>query len=225
MTTTSGILPPGLDIASVTSREKRQDTKKLGQDAFMELMITQLKNQDPMNPMESGDFLGQIAQFGTVSGINELQNSFSALATSLQSSQALQASTMVGRKVLIESDALQLAAGTPTRVGVELPLDTSQLQITISDGLGQRVQQVTLGTQKAGISDFTWDGRDALGNALPAGQYTVKAQALIDGEAQAVTTLVQAPVESVTLPRNGQPPVLNLTDYGAFQLDAIKRVL
>lgn len=225
MTGTSGVLPPGLDIASVASREKAEDKKKLGQDAFMELMITQLKNQDPMNPMESGDFLGQIAQFGTVSGINELQNSFSALATSLQSSQALQASTMVGRKVLIESETLALEAGAPARIGVDLPLESGAVQLTITDDLGQRVQQFALGAQDAGLFDFEWDGRDALGNALPAGRYTVKAQALIDGEAQAVPTLVQAPVESVTLPRNGQPPVLNLTHYGAHELAAIKRVL
>ena len=84
--------------------------KSLGQDEFLELMMTQLQNQDPLNPAESGEFLSQIAQFGTVNGITELQQSFSTLASSLQSNQALQASTMVGRSVLVENNILQLGA-------------------------------------------------------------------------------------------------------------------
>ena len=79
---------------------KQDDTPKdeLGQSQFLELMITQIKHQDPLNPAEGGEFLSQLAQFGTVNGITELQSSFDVLATTLQSSQALQASTILPRR-------------------------------------------------------------------------------------------------------------------------------
>lgn len=225
MANTISPLPASLEALVPTSRDKKSDGKNLGQEAFLELMITQLKNQDPMKPMESGEFLSQIAQFSTVNGIGELQNSFSMLASSLQSSQALQASTMVGRKVLVASDAVVLMEGQDARLAIELPSAASGVQLSFKDAFGQLVRQVNLGARGEGLTDFVWDGLDALGNRLLPGRYTVDAVAGIDGEPVALATLVQAPVESVTLPRNGQAPILNLTNYGAVQLDAIKRVL
>jgi flagellar basal-body rod modification protein FlgD len=219
------ILPASLDAARLQNSTSNTDRGKVSQDAFLELMITQLKNQDPMTPMQNGEFLSQIAQFGTVSGINDLQKSFGSLASALQSSQALQASTMVGRKVLIEKDHLNVAAGEQPRLGVDLSAAASAVRVTIADASGQMVRQLDLGARDSGITEFTWDGLDAQGAQVPAGAYTVKAQAMIGGSVQGASTLVRAPVESVTLPRDGSGPVLNLTDYGAYQLDAIKRVL
>ena len=96
----------GIESLSSDRLKQTVEKKSLGQEEFLELMMTQLQNQDPLNPAESGEFLSQIAQFGTVNGITELQQSFSTLASSLQSNQALQASTMVGRSVLVESNWL-----------------------------------------------------------------------------------------------------------------------
>ena len=83
----------------------------LGQEDFLHLMLTQLKNQDPFKPMESGEFLGQIAQFGTVQGLAGLQTSFDSLSSSLVSNQALQASTVVGRSALVQTSTIGIAAG------------------------------------------------------------------------------------------------------------------
>ena len=219
------ILPTGLDATRLKEKAASTERDKVSQEAFLELMVTQLKNQDPMKPMENGEFLSQIAQFGTVSGINELQTSFGTLATALQSSQALQASTMVGRRVLIEHDKMIVNGTDPTKFALDLPVEASKVRVSIHDAAGSLVRRLELGPTKAGMGDVAWDGLDALGNQMPAGAYTLKAEALIDGKAQAVTTLVRAPVESVTLPRTGEAPVLNLSDYGAFKIDAIKRVL
>ncbi len=220
-----GVLPTGLDAARLKDRVPAGARDKVGQEQFMELMITQLKNQDPMKPMQNGEFLSQIAQFGTVSGINELQKSFGSLASALQSSQALQASTMVGRKVLIEHQKLLVNGIDPTKFALDLPLDASRVRVSIQDAAGQQVRRLEFGATAAGVTEVAWDGLDAGGIQAAAGAYTLKAEALIDGKAQALTTLVRAPVESVTLPRNGESPVLNLSDYGAFKIDAIKRVL
>lgn len=219
------VLPTGLDAARLKDKAASGERDKVSQEAFLELMVTQLKNQDPMKPMQNGEFLGQIAQFGTVSGITELQKSFGSLATALQSSQALQASTMVGRKVLIEHDKMLVNGMEPTKFAIDLPADASRVRVTVQNANGALMRRLDFGATNAGLNDLAWDGLDALGNQAAAGAYTLKAEALIDGKAQAVTTLVRAPVESVTLPRNGEAPVLNLSDYGAFRIDSIKRVL
>lgn len=104
----SGILPPGFEQFRLVENDAAAKRKELGQDEFFELIITQLQNQDSFKPMERGDFLGQIAQFSTVNGISDLQQSFATLATSLQPSQALQASTMVGREVVVPRDVVAL---------------------------------------------------------------------------------------------------------------------
>jgi flagellar basal-body rod modification protein FlgD len=219
------VLPSGLDAARLNERAATGARDKVGQDQFLELMITQLKNQDPMKPMDNGQFLSQMAQFGTVSGINELQQSFGSLATALQSSQALQASTMVGRKVLIEHDQLLVNGTDPTKFALDLPLAASAVRVSIQDPAGQQVRRLEFGATPAGLADVAWDGLDTRGGPAAAGAYTLKAEALIDGKIQTLTTLVRAPVESVTLPRTGEAPVLNLSTYGAFKIDAIKRVL
>jgi flagellar basal-body rod modification protein FlgD len=80
-----GLLTPHLEELQISSKVKPAENG-LGQEAFLDLMVAQLENQDPLNSMESGDFLSQIAQFGTVNGITELQGSFAVLASALQSS-------------------------------------------------------------------------------------------------------------------------------------------
>jgi len=219
-------LPSGVEglSSSRLDQDKKAD-KSMGQDAFLELMITQLKHQDPMNPMENGEFLSQMAQFGTVNGIGELQKSFASLATSLQSSQALQASTMVGRQVEIESPKLKLVDGANAPFAIDVPAPAGAIRIGIQDATGQTVRTLNLGQTDVGTHDFSWDGLDAQGKRLPAGQYTLKAEGAIDNKAQALISLVRADVDSVSLPRNGMPPALNLADYGTVTMDAIRRVM
>ncbi|MFT4561029.1 MAG: flagellar basal-body rod modification protein FlgD [Gammaproteobacteria bacterium] len=226
MDNSNNLLPLGLTNLSIDRhKETAAPNGSLEQEQFLELMLTQLKNQDPLKPMESGDFLGQIAQFGTVTGISELQQSFTSLAASLQSSQALQASTMVGRNVLIESDKVQFDGQSERRMAFELPTSASEVQLNIQDATGQVVRQVSFGARDHGLVDFAWDGADSNGKPLAPGSYSITAEAIIDGVNQAVPTFIQTRVESVTLARNGQPPALNLAEIGAVDIGSVKRVL
>lgn len=226
MSSSSSILPAGLESLGIDQKQKQKTASKdVGQQQFLELMVAQLKNQDPESPMQSGEFLSQIAQFGTVSGIKDLQTSFGSLASALQSSQALQASTMVGRKVLIESDAVQVKGTEDLGLAVNLTSAATDVRLTIKDESGQTVRQLTFGARDSGLLNLKVDATDAQGNPLANGRYKLTAEALVGGVAQGVTTLVQAPVESVTLPRNGEAAVLNLSGYGAVKIDAVARVL
>lgn len=224
MDTSNKILPPGLEQFEVRNETKKSNDE-LGQKEFLELMLTQIRHQDPLNPTDSSDFLSQLAQFGTVNGITELQSSFDQFAASLQSSQALQASTLVGRKVLVEGDVAELDASGTVQAAVDLESSTSALIITVSDSAGQLMKQINLGEQTSGTVQFTWDGLDENGDAVPPGAYKITAQSFVDDGFVNQTTLVQAKVDSVTLTQDGQGPLLNLHGLGTVTMNDVKEVM
>ena len=222
MANSNTILPAELQHLALKQPEKKADDG-LGQDAFLELMLTQLQHQDPLNPMESGDFLSQMAQFGTVNGITELQSSFSTLASSLQSNQALQASTMVGNTVLVPSSIAELKSGEQVSGKIFSESSTANLVLNISDKTGQSVRQINLGTHDAGLIGFNWDGLDNNGELLPAGTYKVEAATIVGGESIAQTVLVNAKVQSVSL-ISGTEPMLNLDTLGTYSMNDVLEI-
>lgn len=217
-------LPPELQHLSLQGQQGEVN-KELGQNEFLELMLTQLQHQDPLNPMESGDFLAQLAQFGTVNGITELQNSFGALADSLQSNQALQASTLVGRTVTVPGNTAPHESGDEFKGGVDLTSPVDNLTVSIHDSAGQLIQQLNYGPQSSGIMHFSWNGVDSNGQQAASGTYQISAQGSIGGEEISFGTLVSAKVESVTLARNGGDPSLNLGSAGTVTIGEISELL
>ena len=198
--------------------------KELGQEAFLKLMITQMKNQNPMEPQDNGEFLTQMAQFGTVEGINKLQNSFSALSASLQSNQALQASALVGRKVLVPGQSGVLSPNGTLSGQIELPNGVSQLQLAVYNPQGELVRRMDLGDSSAGRVKFEWDGRDESGNALPAGNYIVRAEAMSQGTTKSFSTSIAANVDSVNLADKNGELQLNLAGIGTVPFSQIKQI-
>jgi flagellar basal-body rod modification protein FlgD len=189
----------GLGLSLPQSATKTE----LGQEEFLNLMLTQLKNQDPFKPMESGEFLGQLAQFGTVQGLAGLQTSFDSLATSLVSNQALQAASLVGRTALVASNKASLAEGGIVEGAVDVPAATSNVKIEIRDSAGQVVRNLELGTQKAGLVRFEWDGAAQDGEPAAPGTYTMKATYQRDKGSEAADTFVAAPIDSVLFGSDG----------------------
>ncbi|MGE0484859.1 MAG: flagellar hook assembly protein FlgD [Gammaproteobacteria bacterium] len=225
MDKTTAIVNGVLDQYRLQDKQAKADDATLGQQQFFELMVTQLKNQDPMKPMESGDFLGQIAQFSTVNGIGELQQSFATLASSLQSNQALQASTMVGREVVFPSDRFSLRSGEPAGLSATLAEEASAVRVTITDPGGQVVRQEMLGQQPAGRVNYTWDGLTNGGTPAIAGHYAVRFDAIVNGAEQALESAVRARVDSVSLSRAGLAPTLNVDGYGTVAMGDVLEIL
>lgn len=208
-----------MGLASPVSNQGNKG--ELGQEDFLTLMITQFKNQNPMEPMENGDFLGQMAQFSTVSGITSLRETMSGLAESLISDQALQASGLVGRQVLVrESTAVLGESGLSG--AAELPLPTGNLLVRVKDASGAVLREVNLGPQPAGTASFNWDGMTRDGEMAAPGRYRIEAEALIDGKMQAVNTFALARVSSVNL-GNGNL-TLNLEGLGQHSFNDIKEI-
>lgn len=204
----------GLDL------QPEAEANELGQEEFLELMITQLRNQDPFQPLESGEFLGQLAQFGTVQGLAELNTEFSSLAESLVSNQALQASNLVGRDVLIQS-SLAVLGEEGVGGAVEVPASTSAVQIEVTDTAGAVVQTIQLGAQAPGLARFNWNGITDFGPAAE-GVYNFRAQFFNGREMQDVPVLTQANVSSVTFGSQGLS--LSLRGLGEIPFTAVKEI-
>ncbi len=205
-----------------------QDNKpndELGQAQFLELMTAQLQYQDPLKPMENGDFLGQIAQFGTVSGIGDLNASFSSMSASFQSNQALQASTLVGRRVMVPSQSAFLSDGEPLLASVDLDQPASAVIITISNAAGQLVHRQELGVQQAGLVDFEWNGLDSNDNSLPAGEYQMSAEIRRGNSVSSGITYTVVDVESVTLGVGGQDLMLSVSGLGDIDMSQVRKIL
>jgi flagellar basal-body rod modification protein FlgD len=194
----------------------------LGQEDFLHLMLTQLKNQDPFKPMESGEFLGQIAQFGTVQGLAGLQTSFDSLSASLVSNQALQASTLVGRSALVETSTMAVAAGQTVAGAIDLPASSASVRVTIKDAAGQTVRTIALGQQPKGLATFAWDGLDDDGRAVQAGTYTFDATYFDGADSVAADTLLRAPIDSVLLGADGFG--VELRGIGELPFSAVREI-
>ncbi len=212
-----------LENLNIAQRPQAKGNGELGQEEFLKLMTAQMNNQDPMKPMEDGEFFSQIAQFSSVAGIQELQGSFAQVASALQSNQALQASTMVGRTVMIPSGEAVFDGETAVSGKVGVENSTSALTINIYDTSGQLVRSKQLGSQSSGVVDFSWDGRNDAGEQLGAGNYTVEAIAQTGGESIELGTLLAEKVESVTLGNDGV--TLDLASDRSVPLSGVKQVM
>lgn len=214
-----------LQSLGLTASQSKTKSNSIGQDEFLKLMMTQLKSQDPMKPLESGEFLSQIAQFSTVSGIQDLQASFKTLSGSIYSNQALQASSLVGRTVLVPSGNAALASGGSVSGAVDLTTSTSQLVVGIYDSTGQLVRRISFGPQAAGQVSFAWDGLTDAGTTAASGTYRVRAEAEVGGQAVAMDTLVASKVESVVLGGQNGSIRLNLSGLGGVDFSAVKQIM
>jgi flagellar basal-body rod modification protein FlgD len=204
-----------------SSGVKRKD--QLGQTEFLELMIAQLKNQDPFKAMDPTQFLGQLAQFGTVSGIQDMQAAFGTLSDAMRSSQVLDGATMVGRDVLVAGDEIKLAAEGSARGAIDIPDGASAVQITVRDASGQLVRRMSV-PAAPGLTDFSWDGTTDTGVRASAGQYTFEAVANVGGKSESLEMLLAGRVNSVTID-SVTGLTLNTTGLGARSLSEVRRVM
>ena len=201
-----------------------EKSTELGQDAFLELMVAQLNNQDPLNPQENGEFIAQLAQFSTVEGIENLNNTVDSMSTSLQSSQALQASALVGRKVHVLSDKTYLAPEGEITGTIKLDSSTTNLTLNISNGAGVLVDQIEMGSQVAGDIRFEWGGQDADGVPYPAGDYFFNASANVNGTPEQIDIALSANVDSVSI-NPDRSVLLNIQGRGAVPLLDVEEIL
>lgn len=189
----------------------------LGQADFLRLMTEQMKYQDPLKPMDNKEFLGQLAQFSTVQGIEQMQSAMGSMANVMESDQALRAAALVGRDALVSADAVRIGEGGSLK-GSVLNGDASQIRIDVIDASGKIVRSLPMAGEADGDTAWEWDGRNDQGQPVPAGAYKVRAYS----GSSALDVQFAARIDSVSIESGGL--VLNLSGLGSQPLSSIRRI-
>lgn len=222
-----GLSGYGTKSSTGTTETSATDTKsndQLGQSDFLKLMVTQLNNQDPTNPTDNAEFISQMAQFSTVTGIEELSSSFETLSQSLTQGQTLQAASLVGKDVLVPADTATLSEGQGASGAVNLEASAGKVTVDIYNAGGQLVHTIDLGGLDAGLQEFDWDGLLDDGTKAPAGNYQFKINAQTDGNTEALTTLLNGEVQSVATDSTNGGFKLSVQGLGNIDFSDVYRI-
>lgn len=192
------------------------------QDRFMKLLVTQMKNQDPLNPLDNAQVTSQLAQLSTVTGIEKLNATLESMMASSQLSQSFQAAGMIGHVVSFEGNRLQLANGS-SALGIDLPQDADNVTVTIKDTAGTVIREFNLGPQKIGLLPLNWGGETGAGTVAPNGTYTFEVKAVAAGQKIAARTLSYDEVTSVS--NSSQGIRLNLGNGGSIVTGEVRQIL
>lgn len=225
MTVTNDVSNPAVDQLKWQEEDitTNEVNGQMGQADFFALLTTQLAMQDPLNPTTNEDMISQMTTFSMAEGISDLGDKFDQFSVSMTSNQALEASSLVGRNVLVNS-SLSYSDGTGIDGQVAIPSAAQTVNMRVFDESGTLVKSEYLGDQSAGMMDFEWDGSDEDGNPLPPGQYKVEFSGLVGGESEGLTVLTYGNVSSVTLGQNGTGLELNLQGLGSITLTDVLAV-
>jgi flagellar basal-body rod modification protein FlgD len=210
--------------AQNASSKVKKDPSQLGQDDFMKLMLQQLKAQDPFKPTDNTEFISQMAQLTSVSGISEMNESLGAMTKSLYSAQLLDASSLIGKDVLVESDVAALNSGKNINGQVNLPTSTTGLDIEVLSPMGEVIAKVPMGPQRAGVAEFTWDGVGLDGKRVPPGNYQIRANYFNGSKLEALSTQIRSQVQSVSVPAAGGSPNVHVQGLGSVSMAQIKEI-
>jgi flagellar basal-body rod modification protein FlgD len=172
------------------------------QTRFLNLLITQLKNQDPLNPTDANQMTAQLSQISTVSGIEKLNASMEKLMGSYAGTQNMQAAAMIGKTVLTAGSDLDLISGKAVG-GVNLSGQADKVTVSIRDAAGKLVQTQNLGAQPAGVLNFVWDGKSDTGESLASGKFTFSVDAALGDNKVEVSALQAGMVNAVTFGKDG----------------------
>jgi flagellar basal-body rod modification protein FlgD len=208
--------------AKSNSTSSTESSAAATEDRFLKLLVTQMKNQDPLNPMDNAQVTSQMAQLSTVSGIDKLNATLQALSDSMSMGQSLSATSMIGHGVLISGSAITLKDGKAIG-GIELTQPADSVKILVQDAAGNIVSTLQMGPQKAGVTPLAWDGLTDAGTPAVNGTYKFSAEAMAASNKIDVNTLTFGMVNAVTPGTNGA--TLNVGTAGSVAMSAVKQII
>lgn len=228
--TSSADIFAAINAANSAGSTKTSSSTEASQDRFLKLLVTQLQNQDPLNPMDNSQMTSQMAQISTVTGIEKLNTTLSSMIDSVASSQSVQSAAMIGKNVLVAGSQLTLGSSTKDGVttkaafgGVTLAGDADQVTLTIKDSGGNVLSTQRLDAQAAGTFNFTWDGKTDAGTTAADGNYKVSVSATQGGKEVVATALQVGTVSALV--RSGSGFLLDLGSLGNFELKDVQQIL
>ena len=217
----SGTTQSLVDSLNGTATTKTASATSESQDRFLKLLTTQLKNQDPLNPMDNAQMTSQLAQISTVDGIERLNATLQKLLSNSVDGEVLQAAGLVGHQVMVVGSGLTLtdagAAG-----GVELATAADQVTLTIKDANGLTIRTIELGNLDAGTHNFGWDGKADSGAQAVNGAYSISVTAKQGNDKVQASTLQLAGVQSIN--RSSQGVTLDLGQLGLMKMSDVKQI-
>ena len=193
------------------------------QDRFLKLLVSQLKNQDPLKPMDNAQLTSQVSQISTVTGIEKLNTSMQSLATSFTSAQSLQSAGLIGHTIYTDGNTLGFNGSTPALGGINLSQSADNLKVNVLGPSGNVVRQIDLGAHQAGLVAFNWDGLSDSGANVAAGSYSFEIKATSGGQTVPAASLMSGQVSSITLGTDGAHAIVN--GIGDVPVGQIKQIM
>ena len=221
MTASISSIPESFRTLESTQEKEIARTSTLGQEDFLKLLMTQLQNQDPMEPMDNGEFMGQMAQFSTVQGVTEMGESIDGLVSIYQGQQMSANASMIGKKALVNGNWAQLEDGKLAGA-IDLTTAANDLRVDVKSESGELMASIGLGSKMAGTQEFSWDGIKHDGTTVPEGNYYLSASAIRDGQATVPAMQVYGTVNSVQM--KGSEVTLNVSGQGNVSFNNVKRI-
>lgn len=208
---------------NVASTSSANSSLALTQNDFLQLLVTQLQNQDPTQPTNPSQFINEFSALSEVSGINNMSSSMSQLSNSLSSAQMLSGTNLIGHTVIASGTSGALTAGGSITGAVNVPAGTTGLTVQVTDSSGQLVKSFSV-TPQSGLTPFTWDGSTNSGGTAPAGVYNFSVTADANGSQTSLTPLLAYQVNSVTLDPTSNSLTLN-TNGGSLPLSSVNQIM
>ncbi|BBN81066.1 basal-body rod modification protein FlgD [Pseudoalteromonas sp. A25] len=212
-----------LDALRWSDKNKPEEKNdQLTQEDFFSLLTQQLSFQDPSKPADNDQMIAQMTNFTMAEGISNLNTKFEQLSASMTSNSALQASTLVGKKALLESDTIEHGGDGLAKGSVIAEKPVEKLTISIYDDSNQLVRKIDLGSKGAGAVRFEWDGKNSDGTLMPEGEYSVKAEGSVNGQFSSLPMATFKNIDSVNI--NGANGIIINTSAGAVRLTDVAEI-
>jgi flagellar basal-body rod modification protein FlgD len=225
METVSGSNPlDALRWSTETTKKAETDNGALTQEDFFALLTQELAHQDPTKPTENSEMISQMTAFSTTEGVSQLNDQFTQFANSMSSSQALQASSLVGRSVLIDDNIFGKAEGQEANGKIVTDEPASSVTIYVENTVGEIVQTIPVGDVSSGQTGFTWNGLNSQGDPAPEGAYRFRIAGFVEGQSQELQAMTYRKVDSVTLAGAGGNILLNLSGGTSMALADVVEV-
>lgn len=226
-TTSQPALPSGIvRFEDYTAKKKlTPQSTEMGQNQFLTLFTTQLKNQNPLDPMKNEAFVAQLAQFSQLEATTAMKNSLDSMVSSMKSDRMLAGSSLIGRKVAVPDGPATLLGGQPVTGSVDLPTGADGVKFEVYNDKGQLVRSQILGAQTTGTMNLSWDGLDDNGQAMADGNYRFKVTASSNGVTSTPTVNILSTVRSVSSAGTADDAWLLGVDGGkTISLSDVKRI-
>jgi flagellar basal-body rod modification protein FlgD len=209
--------------AALGSMVSQQGSAADSEQRFLKLLVTQLNNQDPLNPLDNAQLTSQLAQMSTVSGIEKLNGAVQSLLAQSGSSQVLQSAALIGRTVLVPGKEVAVKDGAPEKFGIDLAGAADSVKVSVKNAAGDTVRSFDLGALPPGVRMIEWDGKTNTGTAAPDGAYTLSVMAKAGTDDVPALGLTYGKVASVAQVYGGAS--LDLGGDRKAGLDEVRQVL